>query len=286
MAPDLNSRGAPAVLEVDALRKDYGGEVAVDSIGFTVGRNEIVGLLGPNGAGKTTTINMVLGVLEPSAGTIRIEGVDLARERSRALERTNFAAVYAPLPGNLTVWQNLRVFGLIYGVPRLGARIGELLEQFDLVRFRDTRCGVLSSGEQTRVALAKAMLNRPRLLLLDEPTASLDPATARDIRTRIRDFAATDAGGVLWTSHNMYEVAEVCDRVLFLSRGRILLEGDPRTLPAAHGHASLEELFIAVAREPLTLGDGAGGDGMGPDGTGPAAGHGTGHGAGHGADRA
>lgn len=245
----------PAILEVDALRKVYGGDVAVDSIGFTVGPGEIVGLLGPNGAGKTTTINMILGVLEPSSGTVRIDGMDIARERSRALERTNFAAVYAPLPGNLTVRQNLRIFGMIYGVRGLGERIDELLEEFDLVRFRDTRCGVLSSGEQTRVSLAKAMLNRPRLLLLDEPTASLDPATAHDIRTRIRDFAATDGGGVLWTSHNMYEVEAVCDRVLFLSRGRVLLEGDPRALPAAHGRRTLEELFIAVAREPLALGE-------------------------------
>ncbi len=227
--------------------------MAVDGLSFDVGRQEIVGLLGPNGAGKTTTINMVLGVLEPSTGSIHIEGVDLARHRAQALARTNFAAVYAPLPGNLTVQQNLRVFGLIYGVTGLSARIEELLAQFDLERFRDVKCGVLSSGEQTRVALAKALLNRPQLLLLDEPTASLDPATARDIRTRIREFARQGTGGVLWTSHNMYEVEEVCDRVLFVSRGKILLEGDPRTLPREHGKATLEELFITVAREPLAL---------------------------------
>jgi ABC-2 type transport system ATP-binding protein len=241
------------VLSVQALRKQYGATVAVDGISFDVGRNEIVGLLGPNGAGKTTTINMILGVLEPTAGTILIEGVDLAKRRSQALERTNFAAVYSPLPGNLTVQQNLRVSGLIYGVKGLSARIEELLVQFDLVRFRDTKSGVLSSGEQTRVALAKAMLNRPQLLLLDEPTASLDPATAQDIRARIRDFATQGTGGVLWTSHNMYEVEEVCDRVLFVSRGKVLLEGDPRALPREHGKATLEELFITVAREPLAL---------------------------------
>jgi len=227
--------------------------VAVDGLSFDVGRQEIVGLLGPNGAGKTTTINMVLGVLEPSAGSIHIEGVDLGKRRAQALTHTNFAAVYAPLPGNLTVRQNLRVFGLIYGVTGLSARIEELLAQFDLEKFRDVKCGVLSSGEQTRVALAKALLNRPQLLLLDEPTASLDPATARDIRTRIREFARQGTGGVLWTSHNMYEVEEVCDRVLFVSRGKILLEGDPRTLPREHGKATLEELFITVAREPLAL---------------------------------
>jgi ABC-2 type transport system ATP-binding protein len=184
---------------------------------------------------------------------VRIEGLDLAKARARALERTNFAAVYAPLPGNLTVAQNLRVFGLIYGVRSLTARIDELIEQFDLGRFRDTKCGVLSSGEQTRVALAKAMLNRPHLLLLDEPTASLDPSVARDIRERIRAFVAGGEHGVLWTSHNMFEVEAVCDRVLFLSHGRILLEGDPKTLPAEHGKASLEELFITLAREPLSL---------------------------------
>jgi ABC-2 type transport system ATP-binding protein len=241
------------VLSVRGLRKTYGNNVAVDDVSFEVASNEIVGLLGPNGAGKTTTINMVLGVLEPSAGDIHIAGIDLARDRSAALGCTNFAAVYAQLPGNLTVYQNLRVFGLIYGVKHLGARIDEVLRQFELTRFRDTKCGVLSSGEQTRASLAKAMLNRPRLLLLDEPTASLDPSTAQGVREHIRRFAASGSGGVLWTSHNMYEVEEVCHRVLFLSRGKILLEGDPKRLPQEHGKASLEDLFIAVAREPLSL---------------------------------
>jgi ABC-2 type transport system ATP-binding protein len=244
---------AQQVLSVRALRKLYGRNLAVDDVSFHVNSNEIVGLLGPNGAGKTTTINMVLGVLEPTAGNISIAGVDLARDRSVALGCTNFAAVYAQLPGNLTLCQNLRVFGLIYGVKQLNSRIDELLREFDLMRFRDIKCGVLSSGEQTRASLAKAMLNRPRLLLLDEPTASLDPSTAQDVRAQIREFVARGSGGVLWTSHNMYEVQEVCDRVLFLSRGKTLLEGDPRRLPQEHGKASLEELFIAVAREPLSL---------------------------------
>ena len=243
----------PAVLSVSNLRKQYGGTVAVDNLSFTVGRNEIVGLLGPNGAGKTTTINMILGVLEPDSGTVRIEDLDLAKSRSQALERTNFVAVYSPLPGNLTVVENLRFFGLIYGVRNLTERIEALLEQFDLLQFRQVKCGVLSSGEQTRVSLAKAMINRPNLLLLDEPTASLDPSVARDVRTKIREATLQGNGGVLWTSHNMHEVEEVCDRVLFLSHGKILLEGDPRKLPAEHGKETLEELFIAVAREPLSL---------------------------------
>jgi ABC-2 type transport system ATP-binding protein len=248
----------PAVLSVSNLRKRYGGTVAVDGLSFTVARNEIVGLLGPNGAGKTTTINMILGVLEPDSGVVRIEDIDLAKQRSRALERTNFVAVYSPLPGNLTVVENLRFFGLVYGVGKPGVgklteRIEQLLGQFDLLQFRNAKCGVLSSGEQTRVSLAKAMINRPNLLLLDEPTASLDPSVAHDVRTKIREATLQGNGGVLWTSHNMHEVEEVCDRVLFLSHGKILLEGDPRKLPAEHGRATLEELFIAVAREPLTL---------------------------------
>ncbi len=241
------------VLEVRGLTKNYKSTTAVDSVSFEVRSNEIVGLLGPNGAGKTTTINMILGVLEPTHGSIRIEGRDVALERSEALERTNFAAVYSPLPGNLTVSQNLRIFGLLYNVPDSEKRIEQLLEEFELKQFRNTRCGVLSSGEQTRVSLAKATINRPHLLLLDEPTASLDPSTAQSIREKIKEYAAQGEGGVLWTSHNMYEVTDVCDRVLFLSHGKILLQGDPKTLPGEYKKKNLEELFIMVAREPLLL---------------------------------
>ena len=241
------------VLVAENLRKLYGAIVAVDNVSFVIEPRETVGLLGPNGAGKTTTINMILGVLEPTGGTVHIEGHDITRERREALQQTNFAAVYAPLPGNLTVEQNLMVFARIYGVRDRASRVSAVIDEFDLARFRDVKCGVLSSGEQTRVSLAKAMLNEPHLLLLDEPTASLDPATAQDIRARLRRFTEKGSGGVLWTSHNMYEVEQVCDRVLFLSHGRILLEGDPRTLPSEHGIATLEQLFIAVAREPLSV---------------------------------
>ena len=240
-----------SVLSVSELCKSYAHVVAVEQVSFEVHRREVVGLLGPNGAGKTTTINMILGVLSPTAGSVRIGGIDLAKDRARALAQANFSAVYAPLPGNLTVTQNLRFFGLVYGIPGLGHRVTDLLRQFDLERLRDTKCGLLSSGEQTRVALAKAVLNEPRLLLLDEPTASLDPAAAQTVRARIRSLAVESGCGILWTSHNMYEVEEVCDRVLFLSHGRILLEGDPRRLPREHGAATLEELFIRLAREPL-----------------------------------
>ena len=243
------------ILLAENLRKVYAGRAAVDSISFSVSEGEIVGLLGPNGAGKTTTINMILGVLAPDTGTIQIGGIDLAKRRSAALSRTNFAAVYAQWPGNLTVAENLRVFGMLYQTPDLETHIDAAIADFTLKHLRNTRCGVLSSGEQTRVSLAKAMLNDPALLLLDEPTASLDPATARDIRAHIQAYAARGRGGVLWTSHNMVEVETVCNRVLFLSRGRILLEGDPKTLAELHGHASLEDLFVAVAREPLREGE-------------------------------
>jgi ABC-2 type transport system ATP-binding protein len=230
------------------LCKSYGRIRAVDDVSFHVDHGEILGLLGPNGAGKTTTISMVLGVLEPTSGSIAIEGIDLARKRSAALAHANFAAVYAPLPGNLTVYQNLRVFGLLYDVANLPARIDTLIEEFELTPLRDTKAGVLSSGEQTRVALAKAVINQPRLLLLDEPTASLDPAAAETVRRQIRALASQRGCGILWTSHNMYEVEEVCDRVLFLSHGKQLLEGDPKKLPEEHGARTLEELFLQMAR--------------------------------------
>jgi len=238
-------------LKASRLCKRYGSVRAVDEISFSVHHGEIVGLLGPNGAGKTTTINMVLGILQPSSGSVQIEGIDIARHRSQALAHTNFAAAYAGLPGNLTVAQNLRIFGLLYDVAGLTERIDELLDEFDLRRLRNTRSGLLSSGEQTRLALAKAVLNRPRLLLLDEPTVSLDPSAADLMRIRIRAMASEAGCGILWTSHNMYEVAQTCHRVLFVSHGRILLEGDPKALPHEHGAETLEELFIRLAREPL-----------------------------------
>jgi ABC-2 type transport system ATP-binding protein len=242
-----------AVLTIKDLTKDYGALKAVDSVSFSVDPGEVVGLLGPNGAGKTTTINMVLGILEPTSGSIAVLGKELRRGRSETRNMVNFAAVYAHMPANLTVRQNLYVFGLLYEVKNLKERIRTLLREFDLERFADSRAGLLSSGELSRLSLAKAVINRPRLLLLDEPTASLDPSISQLIRERIKEYAIEAKSGVLWTSHNMNEIEAVCDRVLFLSRGRILLAGDPRTLPAEHGKTDLEDLFITVAREPLQL---------------------------------
>ena len=240
-----------AALRVVNLRKVYGSMVALDDLSFSVRSGEIIGLLGPNGAGKTTTINMVLGVLQPTSGGVYVDEIDLRTRRARALARTNFAAVYSPLPGNLTVSENLRFFGLLYGIRAVRHRVDELLADFDLVHLKNTKCGLLSSGEQTRAALAKALVNKPTLLLLDEPTASLDPSAAQLIREKIKTLATAGGCGILWTSHNMHEVQAVCDRVIFLSHGKVLLEGDPVTLPEEHGAATLEELFIRVAREPL-----------------------------------
>jgi ABC-2 type transport system ATP-binding protein len=242
---------AKTALRVDKLHKQYGNVIALDEVSFAVQRGEIVGLLGPNGAGKTTTINIVLGVLQATTGSVQIDGLDVARQRARALARTNFAAVYAALPGNLTVIENLRFFGLLYSVDSLRIRVDELIEEFDLAHVRHTKCGLLSSGEQTRAALAKALLNKPQLLLLDEPTASLDPSAAQIIRAKIQHLASHGDCGILWTSHSMYEVEAVCDRALFLSHGRVLLEGNPKTLAAEHGAPTLEDLLIRVAREPL-----------------------------------
>ena len=241
------------VLTVRELRKRYGDKIAVDGVSFEVRRGEIVGLLGPNGAGKTTTISMILGVLQPDSGAILVEGMDLAAGRAQALGRANFAAVYAPLPGNLTVRQNLRVFGLLYGVKHLPERINHLIRQFDLEKFPNVKCGVLSSGEQTRVALAKAMLNQPHLLLLVNRRLRLTLWRRARRGPESANWPRRAMWGCCGRMHNMVEVEDVCDRVLFLSHGRIMLEGDPKSLPDEHGQPTLEDLFVAVAREPLSL---------------------------------
>lgn len=213
----------------------------MDDVSFSIAPGEIVGLLGPNGAGKTTTIDMILGLVEPTSGTISIP----------SKEQINFAATYAHLPGNMTVRNNLIVFAHLYSVRNVKATVDRALKDFDLERLASTRTGYLSSGEQTRVGLAKAFLNEPKLLLLDEPTASLDPHTADFIRTKLVGRAQSERLSILWTSHDMVEITRVCDRVLFISHGKILLEGKPNDLPAAYGKKDLEELFIHVAKENL-----------------------------------
>jgi ABC-2 type transport system ATP-binding protein len=241
------------VLTISGLTKEFGSLKAIKGISFSVPSGKIIGLLGPNGAGKTTTINMVLGILEPTQGFIEIFGKNLKKHRSTISKDINFVAVYAHMPANLTVRQNLHIFGLLYEVKNLKDRIEFLLHQFDLEGFADTKAGLLSSGESSRLNLAKALMNHPRLLLLDEPTASLDPSISQLIRQRIKKYAEETKAAILWTSHNMQEIEDVCDQVLFLSHGKILLSGNPKTLPSEHGKRDLEELFISVAREPLSF---------------------------------
>lgn len=241
------------ILHVRKLSKNYQEIEAVQEISFAIAAGEIVGLLGPNGAGKTTTISMILGILEPSAGTIEIMGRTMAEHGDEIAGDINFSAVYAQVPPNLSVLQNLKIFGLLYNIQNLPKKIEALLEEFDLKKFRNTKAGLLSSGELSRLNLAKALINEPKLLLLDEPTASLDPSVARDIREKIKNYANQTGAAVLWTSHNMNEIESMCTRVLFLSRGRILLTGDPKTLPREYGKNNLEELFISIAREPLSI---------------------------------
>jgi ABC-2 type transport system ATP-binding protein len=253
------NRGDPLIvdeltLKIEGLTKDYETVRAVDNVSFSITSGKIVGLLGPNGAGKTTTINMILGILDPTQGSIQVFGKSLKDNRSEISQRINFAAVYAHMPANLTVWQNLYIFGLLYEVKNLKKRIEFLLLEFDLERFSETKAGLLSSGEASRLNLAKAFINNPRLLLLDEPTASLDPNISQVVRQKIKDYVESTKTATLWTSHNMQEIEAVCDQVLFLSHGKILLSGNPKTLPSEYGKRDLEELFITVAREPLSFG--------------------------------
>ena len=241
------------ILKIEGLTKKYGSVLALDRVSFAIAPGKIIGLLGPNGAGKTTTINMILGILQPTDGSIVIFGNNVKKHRALINEQLNFAAVYAHVPPNLTVQQNLYVFGLLYEVKNLQEKIRSLLKEFDLENFKDTKAGLLSSGELSRLNLAKAVINDPCFLLLDEPTASLDPSVALDVRKYILEYVKRTHAAVLWTSHNMLEIEAVCDEVLFLSHGKILLQGDPKKLPMQYSKQNLEELFISVAREPLSL---------------------------------
>src|SRR5436190_12075024 len=217
------------VLRTIGLSKRFGGVTAVDGLDLTVRRGEVVGLLGPNGAGKTTTVNLILGLLAPSAGRIELFGEDLARARSRMLRRVNFASAYAGLPRDLTVAENLRVFAHLYEVPDATTTITALTERLDLAALANQKVWHLSAGQRTRVVLAKALLTDPDLLLLDEPTASLDPETADRVRSELAAYAAS-GHTLLWTSHNLPEVERYCSRVVFIHKGRAVLDGPPREL--------------------------------------------------------
>ncbi len=239
---------ADAAIVVEDLVKDYKTSRAVDGVSFTVPRGGVVGLLGGNGAGKTTTIAMIMGLVIPSQGRVFVLGRDMARERHKVLHRMNFESPYVDMPHRLTVRQNLTVFGRLYGVPQLKARIAALAEDFDLNEVLDRPAGRLSAGQKTRVSLAKALINEPDVLLLDEPTASLDPDTADWVRGRLEAYRRRRGAAILLASHNMPEVERLCDHVIIMKRGRIVDTGSPDELVRRYGRTALEEVFIDIAR--------------------------------------
>jgi ABC-2 type transport system ATP-binding protein len=235
-------------IEVAGLTKIYKGATAVDGISFSIPVGSITGLLGGNGAGKTTTIGMILGLILPTAGTIRVLGHDMLRERYRVLHRMNFESPYVALPNRLTVRQNLRVFARLYGVSDVERRIEELAVELELWEFLDREAGKISAGQKTRVALAKALINAPELLLLDEPTASLDPDTGDWIRTRLETYRERRGATILLASHNMPEVERLCDDVIMMKTGRIVDRAAPQSLIDKYGRTTLEDVFLDVAR--------------------------------------
>jgi ABC-2 type transport system ATP-binding protein len=236
------------VIAVDQLVKLYGTTRAVDGISFALAPGSITGLLGGNGAGKTTTIAMILGLVSPTSGSAKVLGAEMPRQRYQVLHRMNFQSPYIDMPHRLTVRQNLEVFGRLYAVVDLAARIADLASQLELAEFLDRPTGKLSAGQKTRVALAKALINRPDVLLLDEPTASLDPDTADWVRARLERFRRQHGATVLLASHNMAEVERLCERVIMMKQGRVEDDDAPQRLLTRYGRATLEEVFLDVAR--------------------------------------
>ncbi len=235
-------------IRVDGLTKSFGRVVAVDDVSFGVDAGSTVALLGANGAGKTTTLSMILGLLLPTGGTIEVLGCDMLGARHHALWRMNFSSPYVDLPQRLTVRENLSVYAKLYGVREPKARIATLAEELSLTAFLKRPTGRLSAGQKTRVALAKALINDPELLLLDEPTASLDPDTADWMRGYLEGYRARRRATIVLASHNMSEVERLCDDVLMMKQGRIVDRGSPMQLIAQYGRANLEEVFLHIAR--------------------------------------
>jgi ABC-2 type transport system ATP-binding protein len=236
------------VLQIRELTKRFDDVMAVDGLSFSVARGEIVGILGANGAGKTTTLQMILGLVRPTSGRIEIFGRDHEQHRVEILRRMNFSSVGVNLPMNLTVAENLWIFAKLYGVKDAWRRLDGLLNLMEIQHLRHAVTGSLSSGEVSRVNLCKALLNRPELLLLDEPTASLDPDIADKVRKILRRVQQEDGVAILYTSHNMRDIEEICDRVLFLRAGRLTAEGTPAQVVEQFRTRNLEEVFIRIAR--------------------------------------
>ena len=237
------------VIQVESLVKDFGTVKAVDGISFAVPRGQLLALLGGNGAGKTTTLSMLLGILLPTHGRINVLGADMTRHRYQVLHRINFTSPYVDIPQRLTVMQNLKVYAKLYGVSDPALRIDELSTHFELESLMNRRFGSLSAGQKTRVSLAKALINRPELLLMDEPTAALDPDTADRMRAILLAYQKQQNATILMSSHNMPEVEKLCDRVLMMKKGKIVDDATPLALSEKYGRANLEEVFIHIARQ-------------------------------------
>jgi ABC-2 type transport system ATP-binding protein len=236
------------VIELHNVSKRYADVLAVDNVSFSVERGSVCALLGGNGAGKTTLLSMLLGLLLPTAGQISLLGADMLRHRYRVLERVNLSSPYVDLPQRLTVRENLTVYARLYGVRAVKQRIETLAAQFDITRFLSRTYGTLSAGQRTRVALTKSLLNQPEVLLLDEPTASLDPDTADTIRSYLNDYRQESGATLLMASHNMLEVERLCDDVIMMRQGVVVDRGAPAKLLQKYGRDTLEEVFIDVAR--------------------------------------
>ena len=238
-------------IEIKNLNKNYNNILAVKDLNFKINKGSIVGLLGPNGCGKTTTIGMMLGLIKPTSGSVFINGKNIENENDRIkiLEKMNFISPYVELPKKLTIEENLKVYGKMYGVNNLQKKILNLMEQLNLLEFKKRKTGELSSGQKNRVSLAKALINDPEILLLDEPTASLDPDVGDYIRTYIEDFASKKGTTILLASHNMNEVERLCSEVMMMKKGNIIDKGTCSNLINKHGRKNLEETFLKIVRE-------------------------------------
>ncbi len=252
-APTTRDPSTAPAIEAHHLTKRFDRTLAVDDVSFSIARGRIVALLGGNGAGKTTTITMMLGLLLPTAGEVRILGHDMAHHRHLALPRMNFSSPYVDLPGELSIAENLKVYARLYGVRDVGGRIAALAQILQLEDVLDRRVKELSAGQKTRVALAKALINTPEVLILDEPTASLDPDTGDWVRRVLLDYARGNGATVFFASHNMLEVERMCDELLMMRAGRIFDAGAPQALIRKYGRETLEDVFLDIARgrEPL-----------------------------------
>ena len=240
--------GPEPAIAVAGLAKSFGAVEAVRGLSFEIARGSITGLLGGNGAGKTTTIAMILGLIVPTSGSIRVLGTDMLRERYRVLGRINFESPYFDMPMRLSVRENLTVYAMLYGMDRIADRIARLAADLDLADLLQRRVGQLSAGQKTRVGLAKAMINEPEILFLDEPTASLDPDTADWVRVRLERLSSECGTTIVLASHNMAEVERMCGRVLLMKDGRIVDDGSPSSLIARYGRVTMEEVFLDIAR--------------------------------------